>query len=469
MANPMRWFRRHQKLMMVFFGVGLMAVFGLGSVVSMVNPSDLGVGRENPVIAVWKGGEVKRDFLNNLRFRHFQTMRFLSAVQQTARKQKGESFNSLAIPISSIVPTGEFKEDEVDRRLLDKFLMAEMAKEEGIIVDDAMVDEYIAQVAGYVPFSRNDMVEINREANQGQAALEVVRRHLKLELAAQQASSLISVSIIGNNPRIARMPNPTDAIELYTKSTRRIECQILPIEVDPESISEQPSSTELRKIYDEGKYIYPQFDGETPGFKIGKKVKVQYFVANQDTFLQNEINKLTDAEVQAEYEKLVEQESPIVMETIPDESQPEIPTGTEDAAPILDEIESDGEASDLPPPLIPDDAGSTGEEDSAPAPNESDSEPNEDENEEEGNGISIALPVQTNRYVKTIAQQEETGESDATKELEESLKKVIGQETESPESTDGDQEENEPSEEQEDGPGRGTGRGPGPSRKGSLL
>ena len=66
MANPLRWFRRHQKLMMVFFGVGLMAVFGLGSVFTMINPGKMSVERDNPVIATWKGGKITRNDLDVL-------------------------------------------------------------------------------------------------------------------------------------------------------------------------------------------------------------------------------------------------------------------------------------------------------------------------------------------------------------------------------------------------------------------
>ena len=49
----MRWFRRHQTGMMIFFGVGLMAIFGLGSVVGMLNPGDIGRKRVDPVAVAY--------------------------------------------------------------------------------------------------------------------------------------------------------------------------------------------------------------------------------------------------------------------------------------------------------------------------------------------------------------------------------------------------------------------------------
>ena len=74
MAN-LRWFRKHQKIMLVVFGVILMAVFGLGSVISMIPnaPSDNDSDR-NKVIAKWKGGQFTRGELAELTRMHFYTM-----------------------------------------------------------------------------------------------------------------------------------------------------------------------------------------------------------------------------------------------------------------------------------------------------------------------------------------------------------------------------------------------------------
>ena len=77
------------------------------------------------------------------------------------------------------------------------------------------------------------MKAINKEINQGRAAMEVVRRHLQLELAAQQMSNLAAVSIAGANPTQPRIPNPLDAIELYTKSNRQVEAQVYQIPESP--------------------------------------------------------------------------------------------------------------------------------------------------------------------------------------------------------------------------------------------
>ena len=61
MANSLRWFRKNAKVLMVVFGVGAMFIFGLGGIVSMVNPGDfvrLEGDETDNVIARWKGGRI---------------------------------------------------------------------------------------------------------------------------------------------------------------------------------------------------------------------------------------------------------------------------------------------------------------------------------------------------------------------------------------------------------------------------
>jgi hypothetical protein len=393
MANPLRWFRRHQKIMMVFFGVGLMAVFGLGSVVSMVQKQHrVSAGHENPVYAHWKGGDIKRSDLDALRYRHFQTIRFLQGLQSYAADKKGDNFQSLAIPIRPVAQGQDFQPELVDEELLSRYLMALKAEEEGLVVGDGMVDDYLALVAGNVPVSKAEMAAINKEVNSGQSGLEAIRRQLKIELAAQQMSNFAMAGI----PMI---PNPLDAIELYTKTSRRVECQVLPIAVDPDSITEQPTATEVRHLFDEGKNNYPDPEGIKPGFKIGKRVSVQYFVANRDTFLQNEINKLTDAEVQAEYERLVAAESPVVMEMIPDDNMPALtdPSNPDDgdAAPIQgNETKQDG-TTDEAPKTDGGEPAATEENDPAPA-----------KPEDQGDGgLSSIVTSVNSTYVSTLVQE----------------------------------------------------------------
>jgi len=73
----------------------------------------------------------------------------------------------------------------------------------------------------------------------------------------------------------------------------------------------------VKRLYEEGKYDFPSANGEKPGFKMGPRLRLQYFVADFQSFLQEEMNKLSDEEVQKEYERLVAAKDEMVLEPLP--------------------------------------------------------------------------------------------------------------------------------------------------------
>lgn len=303
------WFRRHAKILMVVLGSAAMAIFGLGPVFDTLASRGRGEDpREKEVVATWKGGEITRIDLDRMEVRHFQTLRFLNGVQQAAEKKKGDVVNSLVIPIS---PIQDGKREMVDAQLISRFLMAERAKEEGMLVSDDMVKEYIALLSDDAGFSQRDLDAINDVANNKYCSFNSVRERLKTELLANQMQlcCMTAVPII---------PNPVESVELYRRTMEQIECQILPIEVAKYigRVQEEPSPADIKKLYEEGKYNFPDVLGERPGFKVGRKVNLQYFIADYQTYLQNEMNKLSDEDVQKEYDRLVEAMDESVLEPL---------------------------------------------------------------------------------------------------------------------------------------------------------
>lgn len=304
------WFRRHAKVLMVVLGSAAMAIFGLGPVFDELSQrgANGGDSRQSEVVATWAGGKVTRVELDNWERGHWQAQRFLLGLEEAATDRKGDQIRSLAAPIPMLRDNGN--QDEVDEQLISKFLLSERAKSEGVIVSDGMIDDYILLSSGDVGFSKRDLDDINRNANQN-CSLQRVKEHLKFELLAIQMQQYASAGI-------PMVPNPTEAIELYSRSQEQVECEVLPINVEDylDKAGDDISASELKKVYEKGKYEFEDPTGENPGFKIGPKLNVQYFKADYQVALTNEMNKITDAQLQAEYERLVSEKSPIVMEPI---------------------------------------------------------------------------------------------------------------------------------------------------------
>ena len=337
MASPLRWFRKYSFFFIVIFGVLLMGIFGLGSVVTGLNPSSFSQSAqaENKTVAQWSGGELKEFDLAGLRQRHFASLRFLRNIHKYAIEQNGG--NEFPIAVEQILPIirpGENPSiEEMDARIMNRYLFAQRAQKEGFIVDENMVLEYIAQYGGDTLLNKNIFKQLNRQVNQ-QVPLTAVVRHLQTELLWQQMETMTRGGLpFDQTPLAITAIAPTEALQLYARTAKKLECVVLPIPLDVDSITDEPSSSEISELYEQGKYEYPTYNFDTPGFKVLKKAKVQYFMGEMKTFLDNEIAKLTDEEIQAEYDRLVEAEDRSVMQVMPvEEKKPAEGQGTTDAA-----------------------------------------------------------------------------------------------------------------------------------------
>ena len=320
------WFRRHAKILMVVLGSAAMAIFGLGPVFDeLAQRGSRTDALESQVVATWDGGKVTRIDLEKWERSHWQAQRFLSGLRSTAETKKGDRIRSLATPIPMLK---DGNQDSIDDQLIGRFLLSERAKAEGVVVSDGMVEEYILLSAGDVAFSNRDLDEINREVNQN-CSLQKVKEHLKFELLASQMQQYASAGI-------PMVPNPTEAIELYARSQEKVECEVLAVNVDEYiEAGDDVSANELKKVYEQGKYDFVDPTGENPGFKVGPKLNIQYLKADFQVALTNEMNKLTDAEVQAEYDRLVAEKSPIVMEAVVEDNAIQIDTSTPDTDVVL--------------------------------------------------------------------------------------------------------------------------------------
>ena len=311
--SPLRWFRKHATWMLIIFGVVLMAIFGLGPVFDSMAQGfqNSSMAGDDPVIIKYRGGEITRSKLDELQLNHHSTNRFIRALLEEADKQckkDGVQLTPLAQPVQPLGRSNN--QDAVDEQMLVRKLLAERAEDEGVVVSDGMVDDYLALLANPVEFSKSDWKNINKLANL-RMPMKSIKEHLRLELKAMQMQRYTSVGIPLN-------PVPTEAVELYSQANDRIECEVVPVSVEDyiSKVTEEPSESELKALFEEGKYDYEDGRMQTPGFKVPRKVNVQYFVADMKTFLQNEKSKLTVAEVAAEYEKLVAAEDPIVIEIV---------------------------------------------------------------------------------------------------------------------------------------------------------
>jgi len=425
MASPLSWIRKYQKSLMAFFGIILITIF----TITLVLPNGGNVAparsrQDDPVVMRWKDGQLKSSELSELRIRHYQTMNFMEGLFNYAAEKKQASITPRVDLITRIDQADPGNVELAEENIANRYLLAQEAAKQGIVVSDAAIDDYLSLLVDNVPVTPAEMSAVNRQINE-RAEYRQIRESLRMELAARQMEVFISPGL--NFPM-----NPTQAAQYYTRTSRLIECEILPYKVEDylSKVTATPRGEELQKLYGEGRARFPDPSTSRPAFKNERKIKLQYFVADYEAFLTNEINKLTDQEVQAEYDRRVQANDMSVMEEVKTEEAPlpgdsglpgdaggQTPPATD--TPATPENKDGQTAPAADPAAAPTGEASPGTEPAPPAeqPATPPAGDGEKKDGEPKDGVSVDLNAEAGTFVSFRSPtQEETGKQEPAKE-----------------------------------------------------
>ena len=347
------WFRRHATVLMVVLGSAAMVIFGLGPVFDRLSQGAGSQAYENKTLASWKGGDLTEAELETLRVRHYDVQRFLGELQEQSAA-KLDTYRPLAIPVPQL------SNNELTGDIMSRVMFAEKAKQEGFVASDVMVNSYISMISADAGFSENELEAMNRNVNPNVPFI-VVKEQLKTELLYMQM-----MDFLFDNYRLP-VPNVTEGMQLYFRTHEQIECQLVPLMVDDylAQVKSEPSPSDIKRLFEEGKTELPWQSEDGLGFKIPNRANIQYFKANFETFLENAMNEITDQQVQEEYDRLVEAKHFIVMEPIANDNSFQIDTPPpSNDQPAGEGSEGDG---DQPSPPPGDESAAPGDVDAPPA------------------------------------------------------------------------------------------------------
>lgn len=387
MASPMNWFRTHQKGLLVVFGVLLMISFGLTAVLNSWTQAT-GRGRETVKDVVQVAGKTYTDAdLALMRIRHFQAINFLDSLIELQQKRRTDYRQPANIMIDPI--GGNNSAENIDLQLVNRLVVMQKAKEYGILVSDDAVLAYLRNMADDQTLSNADFTQICHEVSEGQYKFAQIREQLKLELAYSQTNAMFSVGVPGTPI------SPTEAWDAFRKMQQKVECEVLSFPVNDylDKVSGSPSSSEMQKIYELGKYRLLDVAGELPGFKQPNKLALVHLTADFNEFLDRAKLTITPEQIKKEYDDLVSRKDPMILELVPStQGQPEMNLEGDDPPPVLEgegEAAKDGTSESAE--KMPDDEGAD-KGDAAEDSKEEDSK-----EEDDGGGVSISGADNKNR------------------------------------------------------------------------
>lgn len=360
-SRSMHLLRKYQKTVLVVMGVILMVTFTVGTSLSYLTDRS-GRGKYvDPIVVTWSKGVVRETELHNLRTRHNATRAFLaSVIAETLRRGGRPVVDGQVIfdeRMFSQMGNVGIPMDDSDPTLINTMLMAEEAQRLGIVVDRVAVIDHLRRLSS-PELAEGDWAELldNVLPENSPIGPDDVLDHLAYELKAQHARMLATAGM--------EALSPGQVWESFNRLNRRVSIEAFPIEVAPfiSRVKGEPTTAEIQKLYDEGRFRDPNPNTHEPGFRKPHKVAFEYAIVKFEPFLEEAQKSITDEQIKKQYDLDISQGK---------HKDLELPAATPGETPKTPESPGTGtKEGDKPGDVKPGDAKPAGDKPADPKPGE---------------------------------------------------------------------------------------------------
>ena len=289
MSNPLRWFRKNEKLLLGIFGVAIMFVFTL-SIGSGIDPiidwlSGGGVQTKTsmagPLVAKWNGGSLNEAELFNLKQNRNLIIQYLYGIQQQA-SMRGRS--------PQVAPMPRVTHDE---SLLELALLDREARKRGIVISDESVLNYLVQLSGG-SMQPAEFLELWQIVTGNRGTERQLFSLMRSELAANSLRGLVWSG--------TRAASPIAHWDFYNRTERKINAELMAIEVaDFIDKVPEPTDRELKDYYNLYAARHSVPGSAKPGFRQRRRLAFETVRFDYQEFLDIEQEKVTDQEIEDYY------------------------------------------------------------------------------------------------------------------------------------------------------------------------
>ena len=273
MASPFKFFRKNQKAALAILTVVAMGGFVvLPTVLQMMGGGGNQAAAQREVVTTTSYGNLNAYDLHNLRADRHAVRAFLSGIDTFVRaKQQNPQAPTFAQSLLMRLPP-------TDESIVQTWLLANRAAELGVVVDDAAVNSFIEQV------TENSVTQADLVGTGGQdrgllGRIELPEsqlfRVLKHELLAMRLQDLVYTSLVPMTPG--------ERWDYYQRLHRnmRIELAEVPAEHFVASVAD-PDEATLQQFFDRYKERENTPESPEPGFRVPKRIAVEYFKVDYD-------------------------------------------------------------------------------------------------------------------------------------------------------------------------------------------
>jgi hypothetical protein len=287
MAHPMAFFRQHQRRLLAVFGVALILVFTVGSIVSQYLEMARASGA-NKVVVNLGSGDLRESDLQQLRNSRQLLQRFMQVVNVTAASKGATPKRFLGVPD---------RDDE--NSLVQTAILARQASDMGIQVSDDSIIRFLERYTDGT-MQPGEFAAVLQNITQGRVSQAQFFEAMRREMLAIRFTDLFQRGITP--------ATPSAIFDYWERLNRRLSFEAVPFEAaDYLARVGEPESKEVEQLFEEGKERYPRPDSPDPGFRRLKKVAFQYIKGDLETFMADAKAQVTAAQIQEYYDSHKEQ------------------------------------------------------------------------------------------------------------------------------------------------------------------
>ncbi len=295
--------------MLAFFVVLLMLSWVVGDSLFNFfagNKSSAGNSRSATATAVsWDGGKLTNQQINEMVMRRRMLNEFLGQVEAGGQRSAYEAGVEPRPLHVQVLRGPDSTAQHVEESVVQTKLFADAARAAGMSVSDAAVVQYLDEL-GRGNVTREDMRTIlNRMRGGGRVSIDEILASLKEEMLAR--------NYLNSNQYAFMTVTPDQGWRDWLRVNDRVVLEAAAIPTDKYLVDvKDPTDAELTEFYDKYKdqekgpevaFGTTELPSARPGFRIPRKLDIQFIEANYDSYLAKAEEKVTDEQIAKFYEE----------------------------------------------------------------------------------------------------------------------------------------------------------------------
>ncbi len=309
MASPFSLFRKHQKMLMVIATLIAIFIFVVGdALMSRYGSHSQATGEALDARATavhWDGGKLSNRELNELVFRRRVLNHFLQNIEmEGTRPSVMAGVDPPELRVQRMLAP-ETPQQQVESSVVKTKLLAEAAAKSGMKISDETLVNYLNELGrrNVTPAQMRAMVG-SSSSGAGRLSIDYVLEALREEMLAR--------NYLNTHVYAFQTVTPEQRWKDWSRVNDRVivEAAAVPAELYLPDVKE-PTDAELAAFFEKYKDREPvpdlygnlELPSALPGFRVPRKVDVQFIEASYDEHLAKAEAKITDEEIAKFYEE----------------------------------------------------------------------------------------------------------------------------------------------------------------------